>query len=130
MYQNMSDDIFQKLLKDSKTYYGSKKSETKLKGDYQAFGGYSEDDQKLIKAGEEPKNGRQLWIKLFCDEKGTDGFGKALKNTAKDIYESNPSRVVSKDLNFSSVTFYIRWIWLGKKTTVTFMLANSEFEMD
>ena len=90
MYQNMSDDIFQKLLKDSKTYYGSKKSETKLKGDYQAFGGYSEDDQKLIKAGEEPKNGRQLWIKLFCDEKGTDGFGKALKNTAKDIYESNP----------------------------------------
>ena len=122
MIKSIDKEIFDKLLANSKDYYGTKKTAKLLERSVIPLVSFSKEDKERIAKGESPKYEPSLWIKIYYNEE--KGFDGKIKNSADGSVLNNLEDILNKDLNIAELEVYSRHVWFGAKGTSTNLTLN------
>lgn len=131
VFSSISNTVFNTLKKKAKEYYGKPMTSAILKKLYSSYPTYGKEDQKLIKAGEQPQYQPTLWLKVYYNPTN-GGLNDKFTNGAIDKLITDPDTLCGRDLTFSELTIYNKHIWFGANTSTNFTVSNAvvDFEVE
>lgn len=126
VFDELNDVLYSNIVQNSADYFDKKRSETKIKSTYSPICNYGKTDLELIKKGEEPKYGRSVLLKIYYTPE--HGIGAKIVNTTTNEKVKNPEDLLGDNLTISSLTFYNKHVWFGKKTSTSFLIDTINYD--